>query len=187
LAAHDPERPVGLGTSTADSRPLQSFSFRDPIHLHSTGDKERFVDISAENPTSNHARLILDRLSDTLASITGDSGRSSFSDDDVHDDRAVFVLARDGADIVGCGAIRCFDETTAELKRMYAPYGNGVVILRWLEARAEELGYDRIVLSTRVINTRAVQFYQKHGYNVIDNYGHYAGLSRSVCMSKSIR
>jgi len=34
--------------------------------------------------------------------------------------------------------------------------------------------------------TEAVQLYQKHQYQIMDNYGPYIGMEESVCMKKII-
>jgi len=63
--------------------------------------------ITPEDPASTAAAGLIDALSETLARITGDSGKSSFDANDVRGTRALFVVARDAAGKpVGCGALR---------------------------------------------------------------------------------
>jgi GNAT superfamily N-acetyltransferase len=146
--------------------------------------------IGAEDPASLDARLLIDELSNVLAGITGDSGKASFDADEMHLPGAVFLVARDDAgNPAGCGALRPLTAHVAELKRMYArptERGAGTALLAALEAHALALGYGRLWLSTRVINLRAVAFYQKHGYRVIANYGKYHGNALSVCLEKPL-
>lgn len=142
--------------------------------------------IERTDPNHPDARKMLRLLSDALAKITGDSGNSSFNPDDAKGDNASFVVARIGQECVGCGAIRPFSSDTAELKRMFALKGAGSRILVYLEKEAQRLGYQRIVLSTRVINGRAVSFYERHHYRVIPNFGRYKGRPESICMEKRI-
>ncbi|MCR8843054.1 GNAT family N-acetyltransferase [Paenibacillus sp. SC116] len=81
----------------------------------------------------------MDLLSDTLQSITGDSGKNSFDLADVCVPRSIFVIARNqDGEPIGCGAIRPIDNNTAELKRMFAKlksHGVGSAILNYLENR----------------------------------------------------
>ncbi|WP_199825316.1 GNAT family N-acetyltransferase [Gorillibacterium timonense] len=125
------------------------------------------IHVQQEDPNTLDAKMLMNLLSDTLESITGDSGRSSFDVSDIGVPRSLFVIARngDGAPI-GCGAIRPVDFHRAELKRMYAQSkGNGVgtAILSYLETQAQHLGYSAIWLETRVVNKEAVFFYEKRG------------------------
>lgn len=150
--------------------------------------------IAAEDPASLDARLLIDELSSVLAGITGDSGTSSFDISEMNQPGALFLIARDSAgQPVGCGALRPLAPHIAELKRMYArpaeagaERGSGTALLAALEAHALALGYHAIRLSTRVVNLRAVAFYQKHGYRLIANYGKYQGNALSVCLEKEL-
>ncbi|WP_176086551.1 GNAT family N-acetyltransferase [Martelella sp. HB161492] len=136
------------------------------------------------DPGHPDALALIETLSLVLREITGDSGESSFDVRDVSCARALFVIARDKDVPVGCGAIRPIADDTAELKRMYAEAGCGAEILHYLENAARDFGFSRIVLSTRIVNRRAVGFYARHGYQRIANFGKYAGRSESVCMEK---
>ncbi|UFZ05312.1 GNAT family N-acetyltransferase [Bradyrhizobium ontarionense] len=129
-------------------------------------------------------------LSATLARITGDSGRSSFDPDDVRGPQACFVVASDACgQAVGCGALRPLDADIAELKRMYARPGTrgvGAAILSHLEIAAAGFGYRALRLETRLVNQRAVRFYERHGYRRIPNFGKYVGRPEAVCFEKRL-
>ena len=142
--------------------------------------------IAAADPALLEAAALLDELSARLADITGSSGRSSFDAEDVRVPGALFVLARNAdGKAVGCGAFRPMGEGVAEVKRMYAQVaGAGLAILTHLEAAAREYGYQRLCLETRLVNQRAVAFYEKHGYVRIPNFGKYAGRPEAVCFEK---
>ncbi|MFZ6711098.1 GNAT family N-acetyltransferase [Undibacterium sp. TC9W] len=145
--------------------------------------------IATVDPALPEAAILLDELSASLAAITGDSGRSSFDMQDVRVPGALFVLARDeDGKAVGCGAFRPMGEGAAEVKRMYAQVaGVGLAVLGHLEAAAKEFGYLRLCLETRLINQRAVTFYEKHGYARIPNFGKYAGRTEAVCFEKILK
>ncbi|PJI09401.1 MULTISPECIES: GNAT family N-acetyltransferase [Clostridium] len=140
------------------------------------------------NPHTEDALKMMEELSEALEKITGNSGKGSFNVDDISDPRAIFVLAySDDKEPIGCGAIRPIDENTAEVKRMYAKNktkGIGTKILCYLEEQAQKLGYSRLCLETRLINEKAVAFYEKRGYKRISNYGKYANRPEAVCFAK---
>lgn len=146
--------------------------------------------ILEKDPQSQDAFKMMEELSETLMKITGDSGKSSFNVKDISDARAVFVVAySDAGESIGCGAIRPIDENTAEVKRMYAKSkakGIGTAILSYLEGQAQKLGYSKLWLETRLINKRAVAFYERRGYHRIANYGKYAGRAEAVCFEKTV-
>ncbi len=151
---------------------------------------DRFITIRDEDPATPEAGRLMDELSGTLEAITGSSGRGSFEVVDICGGRAVFAVARDqDGKAVGCGAIRPDGDNTAEVKRMYAGEkgkGIGKKVLSYLEMRAWELGYRALKLETRLINRRAVAFYEKNGYTRIPNYGKYAGRPEAVCFEKQL-
>lgn len=146
--------------------------------------------IELADPTSPESRQLLVALSQTLQRITGSSGTASFDVSDVQVDRACFVVARQGTgEAVGCGALRPLAPGIAELKRMFAVPGSqgvGHALLSFLEQQARAFGYEQIWLETRRVNERAVRFYDRHGYAVIENYGRYVGRPEAVCLGKRL-
>jgi GNAT superfamily N-acetyltransferase len=90
---------------------------------------------------------------------------------------------------VGCGAIKEYDISTIEIKRMYVKdeyrsKGIATKILIELELWAGELGYNKCILETGLKQPEAIRLYTKNNYKVIPNYGQYAGVVNSVCMEK---
>lgn len=148
------------------------------------------VIISADNPFSSDALSLMGELSECLQNITGDSGKNSFDVHDVCNDRAMFVIARNqSGKAIGCGAFRPMDETTAEVKRMYAKekgMGVGNKILSYLERQAHNMGYKTFRLVTRIVNANAVSFYERNGYSKIPNYGKYVKRANSICFEKNL-
>ena len=99
------------------------------------------------------------------------------------------VIAYDGDHPVGCAAFKKFDETSAELKRVFVRdtyRGTGVAeaMVRAMEERARSQGYDRLVLETGKALLAANKLYKRLSYQVIENYGQYQGMTGSVCMQK---
>lgn len=105
-------------------------------------------------------------------------------------DHAVVALQDD--EPVACGAIKPYDDGSAEVKRMYVKTGlrgKGIasIVLKELETWAAELGFTACILETGTFMPDAVALYKKNGYAVIPNYGQYAGVEISVCMKKTIQ
>ncbi|MHC2990302.1 GNAT family acetyltransferase [Pontibacter sp. HJ8] len=93
---------------------------------------------------------------------------------------------------VGCGAIKAFGSDAMEIKRMYVlpdsrKSGIASMVLAELEKWASELGYARCVLETGKKQPEAIALYKKNGYNLIPNYGQYAGVENSLCFEKELK
>ncbi|NKF23090.1 GNAT family N-acetyltransferase [Solimonas marina] len=148
------------------------------------------LSVHSADPADEDARGLLVALSHALLHLTGDGGTSSFADDDVRVDGAAFVVARDASGrACGCGALRPQADGVAEIKRMYAAPGTrgvGAALLLGLETRARACGYRAIVLSTRIVNERAVAFYHRHGYAEVAPWGKYIDNPRSICLGKTL-
>lgn len=145
--------------------------------------------IRESSPTDEEAKLLLAALSDELFQITGNDGRSSFSNEDVQEARSGFLLALADGEAVGCGGLRQIDDDVCEIKRMFAKYrgqGIGRELLHALENHAREFGYKEIWLETRKVNENAVNFYLGQGYQVRENYGKYIGRDEAICFEKRI-
>lgn len=101
------------------------------------------------------------------------------------------VVASDNDEPVGCGAIKSFDESSMEVKRMFVPEderskGIATIVLKELELWAAELGFTKCVLETGLKQPEAIRLYEKNGYTKIPNYGQYIGMENSVCFEKRI-
>lgn len=105
-------------------------------------------------------------------------------------DASVVIAYIDGVP-VGCGALRSYDPDRGELKRMFvdeAHRGRGVarVVLGALEELARVRGYRSVLLETGILQTEAIALYSSAGYERVDNYGPYLGMSFSVCFAKPL-
>ena len=103
----------------------------------------------------------------------------------------VFLVVRDEGRAIGCGGVCRFDETRAELKRMYVVpdargRGLGRQLLVELEAEARRLGYAGIVLETGDRQPEALGLYESAGYERIPCYGIYATRALSLCFEKHL-
>ena len=147
------------------------------------------IQIESCFPTDERAKQLLDELSSQLFEITGNDGRHSFAEDDVHLPGSIFVIATIDDEAVGCGGIRPITDEVCEVKRMYARYsgkGIGARLLLALEDFSIDYGYKQIWLETRKVNKHAVSFYLNQGYVVRENYGKYQGRDEAICFEKNI-
>jgi ribosomal protein S18 acetylase RimI-like enzyme len=148
------------------------------------------LQLQQEDPAAPDSLRLMEELSTALEAITGASGKASFDVEDVRGPAACFVVARDGnGAALGCGAFRPLQPGVAEIKRMYARHGSagvGSAVLRFLEDEAAALGYQALWLETRLVNRRAVDFYEARGYERIANYGKYIGNPLAVCFEKQL-
>lgn len=108
------------------------------------------------------------------------------------EDVRVFLVARDHEGrAIGCGGLRFLSPKVAEIKRMYVETrvrstGVATMILRQLEACARDAGVHRLVLETGTLQPEAIRFYQREGYERIDNFGPYVGAAQSVCFARRL-
>ncbi|MGI0116056.1 GNAT family N-acetyltransferase [Zooshikella sp. RANM57] len=142
------------------------------------------------HPDSDQAILLQNELSAKLLEITGDTGESSFNTQDFNEStQSIFIILLKDSAPVACGSIRPISSRICEIKRMYSKLpknGFGNLILAELETFAKESGYKEIWLSTRKINSKAIQFYLKNNYRIQPNYGRYQFTTTSICFSKQL-
>src|SRR4051812_39687529 len=101
--------------------------------------------IQPDDPVGETARKLIKDLCFEMAARYG-APPSPFSFDEAAAPRTVFLVALLHDQPIGCGALRRFDDDTAEIKRMYvAPAGRrrGVArqLLASLERHAQEFSY----------------------------------------------
>lgn len=99
------------------------------------------------------------------------------------------VMAYDNEIPIGCGAIKEYEPSAAEIKRMFVSpnsRGKGIAtkILTELEHWAKELSFVKCILETGINQPEAIGLYKKNGYKNIANYGQYENVENSVCFEK---
>lgn len=90
-------------------------------------------------------------------------------------ERGIFLVVMDDDRIAGTGALKPFDQQTAELKRLwlleeYHGRGLGYRLVMRLFDFARQAGYERIVLQTDIKQLRAIAFYKRIGFVEIPAY-----------------
>ena len=100
------------------------------------------------------------------------------------------VVLYEEENAVGCGAIKPYDENSAELKRMFVipefrGKGYASKILSELENWAKELGFQSVILETGINQLEAIKMYDRT-FERIENYGQYKGVETSLCFKKDL-
>jgi GNAT superfamily N-acetyltransferase len=133
-------------------------------------------------------RSLVTELDRELAAINGNTNDFYKQFNKIDLIKNVVVAFHNGR-AAGCGAIKEYDSTTVEIKRMYVSpvmrrRGIAGEVLNALETWAVELGYQRCVLETGLTMSSAVGLYTKSGYVSIPNYGQYENAAGSICFEK---
>lgn len=102
------------------------------------------------------------------------------------------IVAYKNSIAISCGAIKQYDPKTMEVKRMFtSPENRGKgfagIILNELENWASEMNFEKCILETGKRQAEAIRLYKKSGYDIIPNYGQYAGIENSVCFKKELK
>ena len=101
------------------------------------------------------------------------------------------AMAFCGERAVGCGGYKKYDNVSAEIKRIYVlpeyrGCGYAEKIMDKLHEKAKEGGYKKCLLETGPKQEAAIRLYQRLGYEKIDNYEPYIGMTASICFEKQL-
>lgn len=145
--------------------------------------------IRTNSENKNFQNLVLE-LDKDLAKKNGDTN-DFFAQYNKTDLIKNVVVALNDYLPVGCGAMKEFDNSTMEIKRMYVTIemrgkGVAVAVLNDLESWAKELGYKKCVLETGDKMLEAIGLYKKSGYKITKNYGQYENIESSICFEKEL-
>ncbi len=146
--------------------------------------------IKPASANSVQIKILTDELHKELELIYGNGIIEEFTDE--NEQMLIFYVAYDEiGNAVACGALKHFNDHTAEIKRMYVKpehRGRGLskIILSELEDKAKELNYNRLVLETGLKQPEAMSLYNKFGYKPLKCYGKHADDPDSRCFEKFI-
>ena len=142
------------------------------------------------NDDPRYRKLV--RELDRFLSVTDGDDHAFYDQFNGSDDIPFVVVGEKNGQPIACGALKPYDPTTLEVKRMYTVEehrGRGVAVrlLEELESWARELGYLRLVLETGKRQTAAIRLYKKYGFaRMSENYGPYRTMDNSVCMERTL-
>jgi putative acetyltransferase len=146
--------------------------------------------IKTASAKSVEIKILTDELHNDLELIYGKGTIEEFAEE--NEKMLVFYVAYDDNETaVACGALKHYDDQTAEIKRMYVKQkhrGRGIskLILSELEDKAKELNFNRLVLETGLKQPEAMNLYSKFGYKPLKCYGRHADDPDSRCFEKAI-
>ncbi|MCL9804876.1 GNAT family N-acetyltransferase [Flavobacterium amniphilum] len=144
----------------------------------------KLIRTTSDNPDFKTLSALFDEY---LVDIDGEEREFFAFYNNVQLDHVLVVYENEEA--VGCGAFKKFNDSTAEIKRMFVhpdQRGKGIarLILEELENWAKDFGYHNYILETSPKLESAIALYKKTGYHLIPNYGQYIGVENSICMKK---
>ena len=136
------------------------------IEVKSDEDYQTAVELFKEYSSDIGIDLEFQNFSQEIATIQNQYSRP---------EGGIFLIIRDKDTASGCFAIRKFDKTICELKRMYLKkevrgLGVGKVMLDKAFQFAKELGYQRMRLDTLSTMHSAISLYTKMGFYEIKPY-----------------
>ncbi|WP_300671661.1 GNAT family N-acetyltransferase [Soonwooa sp.] len=147
------------------------------------------IEIKKTDSTNPDFQSLVKLLDADLAIRDGDDHDFYHQFNGIDSLKHCLVLYKDNQ-AVACGAIKSYDDKTAEVKRMFvldSERGQGFAsrLLKELEVWAWDLGYDKLILETGINQPEAISLYKKLGYSIIENYGQYKDLETSICFEKT--
>ncbi len=150
------------------------------------------IALDREALDSDVVQRLIAALNAELSALYPEPGATHFTltEADVAPGNGTFLVARIDGQPLGCGALRRWNETEAELKRMYVAKeargrGIGRALLEALEAEARRMGIRRMVLETGIRQTAAEGLYRQSGYVVVPTFPQYVS-PIALCMAKEL-
>jgi putative acetyltransferase len=156
------------------------------------------LDIRCESPDQPAVRDLLAALDDYLGGLYEPHHNHILSVDELLAPEVVFLVARQGGRVVGCGAMRRMPGEAAtagraygEIKRMMvdaAARGAGVggALLARLEQHLADSGLGLALLETGAAQTQAVGLYERAGYRRRAAFGGYPDNGLSLFYEKKL-
>ncbi len=148
-----------------------------------------FIVTDGENPDFEKLCTMLDENLDEL--VGKKFQRSAYANFNLRDNIHDVILIYHNNEAIACGSFKKYDDKTAELKRVFLKKecrGMGLAgkLIAKLEENARCNGFETMILETGKPLVAAGKLYEKLGYERISNYGQYADMPDSICMSKSL-
>lgn len=151
------------------------------------------MELRREKYDAPASRALADALeAELLGRYDGVAGSGGLPDPSVFEPpNGTFLVGWEDGEPVACGGVGRYDESTAEIRRMYvrpAARGRGLSrrVLEGLEEEARRLGYALVRLETGNLQVEAIGLYVSAGYGPIERYGPFADDERSVCFEKRL-
>ncbi|MDC7995680.1 GNAT family N-acetyltransferase [Altibacter sp. HG106] len=156
----------------------------------SSQDNDKLQCVKTNSAHPDFAPLV-DKLNQELAARDGDEHAFYDQFNSIEHLQHVMVGYLE-EEAICCGAFKIREDEQVEVKRMYTlpdyrGRGFGLKLLSELEAWAQSLGVEKVLLETGKRQPEAIRLYQKAGYRSIENYEPYVGVENSVCFEKLLK
>lgn len=147
--------------------------------------KYKYTD--GHNSDFNYLCSFLDAYLNDL--VGGEKNRQAYiphnTVENIHD----VIIAYDGLNPIGAAAFRYYNDDAAEVKRVFIKDGYrgreiSKKLMNLLEEKAKEKGFTRFILETGEPLVAAMHLYKSIGFTIIENFGPYKDLPKSICMEK---
>jgi len=130
---------------------------------------------------------------DDMRAVSPPESKHALDLDGLRQPDVTFWSVYDDADLVGCGALKRLDNTSAELKSMRTAgsakrRGVGSTLLEHIEAEARRRGFARLYLETGTADyfAPARAFYARHGFTPCEPFADYPLDPHSTHMTKAL-
>lgn len=149
------------------------------------------VTVAIENPNQPDVLDLIDASDVYMNALYPPEGNFAVDVDALSQPDIAFVVARLNGKAAGCGAIKWFEDGTAELKRIYVSSdarGNGIGrrIMEQLQELADAKRVERLYLETGPLNIEAVQMYRAFGFEECGPFADYQENPYSLFMTKHL-
>ena len=149
------------------------------------------MEIERVSPDAEESQRLVSELWREVDAIYGNTEPTSNELTGMDAPGAVFLLAWNFGEAIGCVALRPLSSEIAEVKRMYvqpAARRTGIArrLMEALEASARETGFTEVWLETGLGQPAAIRLYESLGYERIASFGEYASDPVSVCYGKKL-
>lgn len=123
--------------------------------------------------------------------VGGVENRKSFIPYNISESIQEVLIAYSGDVPVACSGLKKYSGKDVEIKRVwvepeYRGHHIATDMMKRIEAKAKQQGFQRTILQTRETMTCALKLYVKLGYYRIDNYPPYNKLDGAICFAKDI-
>ena len=147
------------------------------------------AEITPESLDGTAGRVLLAELDSDLDERYGDDETVSVHPEEFLPPDGIFLVVRDGEEVLACGGYRRIAADTAEIKRMYVrpqARGKGLarLVLAQLEESASAAGYAQLWLETGLAQPEAMALYESSGYQRIAPFGQFAWAPDQRCYGK---
>jgi len=150
------------------------------------------ITIAIEQPKQPEVAALIGLSDDYMASLYPPEGNFAVDLEALSQPDITFLVARLDGKAVGCGGVKWFADSSAELKRIFVHddargHGIGRKIMAELEMLAGARNVIRLYLETGPLNVEAVRLYEALDYQSCGPFADYEENPHSLFMMKDLK